>query len=188
MKEDKTELATRNSQPADNDLPQIKQVVRAEQERHRAIITQLTEIWEHRTEQCKDAKRYRQSASICRYDRNSRRTAVENNTARVILSSESPFVFLWCFSFHRLHDIVVGTLFRNPTELRPYRQRPEIPLYQIEKRSNIPSHRRTGRTWTEPRQCENPADEIDVEEYEQTVKRKVQLEEQAGSKNEKLIN
>ena len=38
----KTELAPRNSQPADNDLPQrIEQIVHAEQERHRTIITQL---------------------------------------------------------------------------------------------------------------------------------------------------
>lgn len=38
----KTELAARNSQSADNDLPQrIEQIVHAEQERHRTIITQL---------------------------------------------------------------------------------------------------------------------------------------------------
>ena len=38
----KTELSTKNSQQGDNDLPQrIEQIVRAEQEQHRAIITQL---------------------------------------------------------------------------------------------------------------------------------------------------
>jgi len=38
----KTELSAKNSQPTDNDLPQrIEQIVRSEQERHRTIITQL---------------------------------------------------------------------------------------------------------------------------------------------------
>ncbi len=38
----KTELSTKNNQPTDNDLPQrLEQIVRSEQERHRAIITQL---------------------------------------------------------------------------------------------------------------------------------------------------
>ena len=39
----KTELSAKNNQPTDTDLPQrIEQIVRSEQERHRAIITQLT--------------------------------------------------------------------------------------------------------------------------------------------------
>lgn len=38
----KTELSAKNNQPADTDLPQrIEQIVHSEQERHRAIITQL---------------------------------------------------------------------------------------------------------------------------------------------------
>ena len=38
----KTELSAKNNQPGDNDLSQrIEQIVRTEQERHRAIITQL---------------------------------------------------------------------------------------------------------------------------------------------------
>ena len=38
----KTELSAKNSQPDNNDLPQrIEQIVHTEQERHRAIITQL---------------------------------------------------------------------------------------------------------------------------------------------------
>lgn len=40
----KTELSAKHNQPTDTDLPQrIEQIVRTEQERHRAIITQLTE-------------------------------------------------------------------------------------------------------------------------------------------------
>ena len=40
----KAELSAKHNQPGDNDLPQqIEQIVRAEQERHRAIITQLAE-------------------------------------------------------------------------------------------------------------------------------------------------
>jgi len=38
----KVELSTKNNQPTDNDLPQrLEQIVRYEQERHRAIIIQL---------------------------------------------------------------------------------------------------------------------------------------------------
>lgn len=38
----KTELSAKNNQSGDNDLPQrIEQIIRAEQERHRVIITQL---------------------------------------------------------------------------------------------------------------------------------------------------
>ena len=38
----KTELSTKNNQPTDTDLPQrIEQIVRAEQERYRTILTQL---------------------------------------------------------------------------------------------------------------------------------------------------
>lgn len=38
----KTELSAKNNQSTDTDLPQrIEQIIRAEQERHRAIITQL---------------------------------------------------------------------------------------------------------------------------------------------------
>ncbi|MDE5851409.1 MAG: hypothetical protein K2H25_01235, partial [Alistipes sp.] len=40
----KTELSAKNSQPDNNDLPQrIEQIVHSEQERHRAVITQLAE-------------------------------------------------------------------------------------------------------------------------------------------------
>lgn len=40
----KTELSAKNNQPGSNDLPQrIEQIVHSEQERHRAIITQLAE-------------------------------------------------------------------------------------------------------------------------------------------------
>ena len=49
VKTNKTELSTKNSQQGDNDLPQrIEQIVRAEQEQHRAIITQRSE--EHTSE------------------------------------------------------------------------------------------------------------------------------------------
>ena len=40
----KTELSAKNNQSCDNDLSQrVEQIVRVEQERHRAIITQLVE-------------------------------------------------------------------------------------------------------------------------------------------------
>ena len=40
----KTELSAKNSQSIDTDLPQrIEQIVHSEQERHRAVITQLAE-------------------------------------------------------------------------------------------------------------------------------------------------
>ncbi len=44
----KTELSAKNNQSGDNDLPQrIEQIIRAEQEQQRAIITQLTERLEN---------------------------------------------------------------------------------------------------------------------------------------------
>ena len=48
----------------------------------------------------------------------------------------------------------------NPTDLRPHRQRSEIPLYKDERRRDTRTHRRIGRAIrTKPRQRKNPSDE-----------------------------
>lgn len=68
----KVELSTKNHQPTDNDLPQqIEQIVRSEQEQHRAIITQLAGRLEGIEQNY---------ANVGRRNRNSCRTSAKNNT------------------------------------------------------------------------------------------------------------
>lgn len=121
----KVELSAKNSQPSNNDLPQrLEQIVHSEQERHRAIITQLA----GRLESIERSNAKTQSDID---NLQSSVDAIEIPTElppritqhRVIFSSESPFVlYLVLFLFYKLHDIVVSTLFCHPAKLRPHRQ------------------------------------------------------------------
>ena len=109
----KTELSAKHNQSTDTNLPQrIEQIVHTEQERHRTI-----------TEQRKNTGWYRQSASSCRSNRNSSRTAAENrvpqNIARYriersILGDDRHDVD----NRSAVYDVVLGC----QTELRPHRQ------------------------------------------------------------------
>lgn len=121
----KTELSAKHNQSTDTNLPQrIEQIVHTEQERHRTIIAQACQtIGTHRTEQRKNTGWYRQSASSCRSNRNSSRTAAENrvpqNIARYriersILGDDRHDVD----NRSAVYDVVLGC----QTELRPHRQ------------------------------------------------------------------
>ena len=110
----KTELSAKHNQSTDTNLPQrIEQIVHTEQET----------IGTHRTEQRKNTGWYRQSASSCRSNRNSSRTAAENrvpqNIARYriersILGDDRHDVD----NRSAVYDVVLGC----QTELRPHRQ------------------------------------------------------------------
>lgn len=114
----KTELAAKtanNNQSSDNDLSQrLEQIVYTEQERHQAIIIQLAgrleSIEQNYTKTQTGIDNLQASVEAIKIPAELPPRIIRH---RVIFSSESPF---FIYSFHKLHDLVVGTLFRYPTE------------------------------------------------------------------------
>lgn len=114
----KTELSAKtanNNQSSDNDLSQrLEQIVYIEQERHQAIIIQLAGRLES-----KEQNYTKTQTGIDNLQASVEAIKIPTELPprisqhRVIFSSESPF---FIYSFHKLHDLVVGTLFRYPTE------------------------------------------------------------------------
>ncbi len=182
----KVELSTKNNQPTDNDLPQrLGQIVRSEQERHRAIITQLAgrlESIERRSAKTQNGIDNLQ-ASV---------DAIEIPVElppritqyRVIFSSESPFaLYLVLFLFISCMILSSALYFAtrpnydridNDLKYRYIKMKGEATPERIAELEEIfELHRDNAKI----RRMKK-----DVEEYERTVKRKVQLEEQARLK------
>ena len=116
----KTELAAKtanNNQSSDNDLSQrLEQIVYTEQERHQAIIIQLAgrleSIEQNYTKTQTGIDNLQASVEAI-----PRRTAAENNPTPSDFQLRIPIRHLFgAISFYKLHDFVVGTLFRYPTE------------------------------------------------------------------------
>lgn len=189
----KTELAAKtanNNQSSDNDLSQrLEQIVYTEQERHQAIIIQLAgrleSIEQNYTKTQTGIDNLQASVEAIKIPAELPPRIIRH---RVIFSSESPFViYLVLFLFYKLHDFVVGTLFRYPTEPRPHRQRSEIPLYKDERRRDTRTHRRIGELFELNRDNAKIRQmKKDVEEYEHTIRQKIELEEQTRLKEREV--
>ena len=182
----KTELSAKNNQPADTDLPQqIEQIVRAEQERHQTIITQLAGRLES-IEQSNIKTQARIDSLQSAVD------AIEIPAElppritqyRVVFSSESPlvlslvlFLFISCMilssalyfatrpNYDRIDNDLKYRYIKMKGEALPDRLAELEEVFEL-NRDNA-KIRRMKR---------------DVEEYERTIQRKVQLEEQARLK------
>jgi len=184
----KTELAIRNSQPADNDLPQrIEQIIRAEQERHRAIITQLAGRLENIEQNNIKAQAGIDNLQVAV-------DAIEIPTElppritqhRLIFSSESPFVLsLVLFLFISCMILSSALYFAtrpnydridNDLKYRYIKMKGEAAPERIaELEETFELHRDNAKI----RQIKK-----DVEEYERTIQRKIILEEQARLKEQ----
>ena len=182
----KVELSTKNNQPTDNDLPQrLGQVVQAEQERHRAIITQLAGRLES----------IERSSAKTQNGIDNLQASVEAieipaelppriTQHRVIFSSESPFVlYLVLFLFISCMILSSALYFAtrpnydridNDLKYRYIRMKGEATPERIEELEEIfEIHRNNAKI----RQMKK-----DVEEYKQTIRQKIVLEEQARRK------
>ncbi len=182
----KVELSTKNNQPTDNDLPQrLGQIVRSEQERHRAIITQLAgrlESIERRSAKTQNGIDNLQ-ASV---------DAIEIPVElppritqyRVIFSSESPFaLYLVLFLFISCMILSLALYFvtrpnynriDNDLKYRYIKMKGEATPERIAELEEIFELHRDNAKIQQMKK--------DVEEYERTVKRKIILEEQARLK------
>ena len=118
----KTELAAKtanNNQSSDNDLSQrLEQIVYTEQERHQAIIIQLAgrleSIEQNYTKTQTGIDNLQASVEAIKIP--------AELPPRIIRQLRIPIRHLFgAVPFHKLHDFVVGTLFRYPTEPRPHR-------------------------------------------------------------------
>lgn len=191
----KTELSVKNNQSGDNDLSQqVEQIVRAEQERNRAIIAQLAGRMEaiERSDAKTQAGMDNLQASI---------EAIEIPAElpsritqhRVVFSSESPFIlslvlflFISCmilssalyFATRPNHDRI-----DNDLKYRYIKMKGEATPERIAKLKELFELNRDN---AKIRQMKK-----DVEQYERTIRQKIVLEEQARLKAreaENLIN
>lgn len=182
----KTELSAKNNQSTDTDLPQrIEQIVHSEQERQRAIITQLAE----RLESIERSNAKTQNGI------DNLQAAVEAIEIpaelpprivqhRISLAIESKGVF-WAMIGMMSAIVLLCTMLYwtakpnydridNDLKYRYIKMKGEaLPDRIAELEEIFELHRDAAKI----RRMKN-----DVEEYEQTIKRKVQLEEQARRK------
>ena len=182
----KTELSAKHNQSTDTNLPQrIEQIVRTEQERHRVIITQLAgrleSIEQNYTKTQTGIDNLQASVEAIKIPAELPPRIIRH---RVIFSSESPFViYLVLFLF--ISCMILSSALYFAT--RPNRDRIDNDLkYRYIKMKGDATPDRIAeleelfelnRDNAKIRQMKK-----DVEEYEQTIQRKVQLEEQARLK------
>ncbi len=182
----KTELSTKNNQPTDNDLPQrLEQIVRSEQERHRAIITQLAGRLE-RIEQ--SSAKTQNSIDNLQASVDAIEIPVELppriTQHRVVFSSESPFVlslvlflFISCMILSSALYFAIRPNYNridNDLKYRYIKMKGEATPERIAELEEIFEQNRDN---TKIRQMKK-----DIEEYEQTIRQKIILEEQARLK------
>ncbi len=182
----KVELSTKNNQSTDTDLPQrLEQIVRSEQEQHRTIITQLAGRLE----------------SIERSNTKTQ-TGIDNLKAsidtieipaelppritqhQVVFSSESQFVLSLVLSLFICCMILSSALYfatrpnydriDNDLKYRYIKMKGEATPERITELEEIFEINRDNEKISRMKK--------NVKEYERTVKRKVQLEEQARLK------
>ncbi len=182
----KTELSAKNNQSTDNDLlQQIEQIVRAEQEQHRAIITQLAGRLES----------IEQSNIKAQTGINNLQASIESIEIpaelpprivqhRISLAIESKGVF-WAMIGMMATIVLLCTMLYwtakpnydridNDLKYRYIKMKGEALPDRIAKLEELFEQNRDN---SKIRQMKK-----DVVEYERTVKRKVQLEEQARRK------
>ena len=184
----KVELSTKNNQPTDNDLPQrIEQIVHAEQEQHRTIITQLAGRLE-----CIERSSAKTQNGIDNLQASVEAIKIPVELPpritqhRVVFSSESPFVlslvlflFISCMilssalyfatrpNYDRIDNDLKYRYIKMKGEATPERIAELEELFELH-RDNAKIHQM----------------KKNVEEYERTVKQKVQLEEQTRLKQQ----
>ena len=182
----KTELSAKNNQPTDTDLPQqIEQIVRTEQERHRAIITQLAERLES----------IEQSNAKTQDSIDNLQSAVESIQIpaelpprivhhRISLAIESKGVF-WAMIGMMTAIVLLCTMLYwtakpnydridNDLKYRYIKMKGEALPDRIAELEELFELNRDNAKIREMKR--------DIEEYERTIRRKVQLEEQARLK------
>lgn len=182
----KTELSAKHNQPTDTDLPQrIEQIIRAEQEQQRAIITQLTERLEN----------IEQSNIKTQAGMDNLQAAVESieipaelppriTQHRISLAIESKGVF-WTMTGMMSAIVLLCTMLYwtakpnydridNDLKYRYIKMKGEALPDRIAELEEIFELHRDN---TKIRRMKN-----DVEEYERTIRQKIILEEQARLK------
>jgi len=188
----KTELSAKNNQSGDNDLPQrIEQIVRGEQERHRAIITQLAGRLES----------IEQSNAKAQNGIDNLQAAVETIEIpvelpprivqhRISLAIESKGVF-WAMIGMMTTIVLLCTMLYWTTKPNYDRIDNDLKYRYIKMKGEATSDRiaeleeifELHRDNAKIREMKR-----DVEEYERTIRRKVQLEEQARLKERKAAH
>ena len=182
----KTELSAKNSQSIDTDLPQrIEQIVRSEQERHRAVITQLAEklesIERNNAKTLTGMENLQASVEAIEIPAELPPRIVRH---RISLAIESKGVF-WTMIGMMTAIVLLCTMLYwtarpnydridNDLKYRYIKMKGEATSDRIAELEEIfELHRDNAKI----RRMKN-----DVQEYERTIKRKVQLEEQARLK------
>lgn len=182
----KVELSAKQSQSIDTDLPQhIEQIVRSEQEQHRAIITQLAE-------QLKNIEQYHAKTQAGLDNLQSSVDAIEIPAElppritqhRISLTIESQGVF-WAMIGMMSTIVLLCTMLYWTVRPNYDRIDNELKYRYIKMKGEATPDRiaeleelfELNRDNTKIRQIKK-----DVEEYERTIQRKVQLEEQARPK------
>ena len=182
----KAELSAKHNQSTDTDLPQrIEQIVRSEQERHRAIITQLAGRLDG----------IEQNSAKTQAGMDNLQTSIDAieipaelppriTQHRITFSSESPlthslvrFLFIGCMilssalyfatrpNYDRIDNDLKYRYIKMKGEATPERIAELEELFEL-NRDNAKIHQM----------------KKDVEEYEQTIRQKIVLEEQARRK------
>ncbi len=182
----KAELSARHNQSTDNDLPQrIEQIVRSEQEQHRTIITQLAgrleSIEQSSAKTQNSIDNLQASIDAIKFPAELPPRITQH---RVIFSSESPFVlYLVLFLFISCMILSSALYFAtrpnynridNDLKYRYIKMKSEATPERIAELEEIfELYRDNGKI----RRMKK-----DVEEYEQTIRQKIVLEEQARLK------
>ncbi len=182
----KTELSAKNNQSTDTDLPQrIEQIVRVEQERHRAIITQLVEklgsIEQNNIKNQAGIDTLQTSVDAIEIPVELPPRIVHH---RISLAIESKGVF-WTMIGMMTAIVLLCTMLYwaakpnydridNDLKYRYIKMKGEAIPDRLAELEEVFELNRDNAKIREMKR--------DVEEYERTVKRKVQLEEQARLK------
>ena len=182
----KTELSAKNNQPGDNDLSQrIEQIVRTEQERHRAIITQLAgrleSIEQSNTKTQNGIDNLQAAVEAIEIPAELPPRIVQH---RISLAIESKGVF-WTMIGMMTTIVLLCTMqywtakpnydrIDNDLKYRYIKMKGEAQPDRIAELEEIFELHRDNAKIREMKK--------DIEEYEQTIQRKMQLEEQVRLK------
>lgn len=186
----KTELSAKNRQPSNNDLPQrIEQIVRFEQEQHRAIITQLAgrleSIERSNAKTQADMDNLQASVDAIEIPAELPPRIVQH---RISLTIESQGVF-WAMIGMMTAVILLCTMLYwtakpnydhidNDLKYRYIKMKGDATPERIAELEEIFELNRDNAKIGRMKK--------DVEEYERTIKRKMQLEEQAKLKEQEV--
>lgn len=182
----KTELSDKNCQPGDSDLPQrMEQIVRSEQERHRTIITQLAgQLESIERSNAKTQAGIDNLQSLVDAIAIPAELPPRITQHQIIISSESPLA-LYLVLFLFISCMILSSVLYSAT--RPNYDRIDNDLkYRYIKMKGEATPDRIAELEELFEQNRDNAKicrmKKDVEQYERTVRQKVQLEEQARRK------